>query len=64
MSETAIISVVLVVYLILLFGIAVWSRSEGGTLEGYYLAGRRLPFWVAGFSANATGESSKRRPAR
>ncbi len=58
MSETAIISVVLVVYLILLFGIALWSRSAGGSLEGYYLAGRRLPFWVAGFSANATGESS------
>jgi sodium/proline symporter len=58
MSETAIISVVLVVYLILLFGIAVWSRSAGGTLEGYYLGGRQLPFWVAGFSANATGESS------
>lgn len=58
MSETAIISVVLVVYLTLLFGIAVWSRSAGGSLEGYYLAGRRLPFWVAGFSANATGESS------
>ena len=58
MTETAIISVVLVVYLILLFGIALWSRSAGGSLEGYYLAGRRLPFWVAGFSANATGESS------
>ncbi|MFQ6005600.1 MAG: sodium/proline symporter [Woeseia sp.] len=58
MSESAIIAVVLVVYLILLFGIAIWSRSAGTTLEGYYLAGRRLPFWVAGFSANATGESS------
>lgn len=58
MSETAVISAVLVVYLILLFGIAIWSRSAGGSLEGYYLAGRRLPFWVAGFSANATGESS------
>lgn len=58
MSETATVSAVLVVYLMLLFGIAVWSRSAGGSLEGYYLAGRRLPYWVAGFSTNATGESS------
>ncbi|MFQ5548914.1 MAG: sodium/proline symporter [Woeseia sp.] len=58
MSESAIIAVVLVIYLMLLVGIAIWSRSAAGTLEGYYLADRRLPFWVAGFSANATGESS------
>ena len=58
MSETVIVSAVLGVYLIMLFGIAIWSRSAGGSLEGYYLGGRRLPFWVAGFSANATGESS------
>ena len=58
MSETAIISAVLIVYLVLLFGIAMWSRAEGASMEGYYLAGRKLPFWVAGFSANATGESS------
>ena len=58
MSEAAIVSAVLVVYLLVLFGIAMWSRSAAGTLEGYYLAGRRLPFWVAAFSANATGESS------
>jgi Na+/proline symporter len=58
MSETAVIIAVLVVYLVLLFGIAIWSRSAAGSLEGYYLGGRQLPFWVAGFSANATGESS------
>ena len=44
MSETAIISAVLVVYLVLLFGIAIWSRSAAGSLEGYYLGGRQLPF--------------------
>jgi len=58
MSETAVITAVLVVYLVLLFGIAIWSRSAAGSLEGYYLGGRQLPYWVAGFSANATGESS------
>ena len=58
MSETAIISTVLVVYLAILFGIAIWSRSSASSIEGYYLADRRLPFWVAAFSANATGESS------
>ncbi|MBT8078456.1 MAG: sodium/proline symporter [Gammaproteobacteria bacterium] len=58
MSETFIISSILAVYLAILFAIAIWSRSAAGTLEGYYLAGRKLPFWVAAFSANATGESS------
>ena len=26
-------------------------------MEGYFLAGKRLPFWVVAFSTNATGES-------
>lgn len=58
MTESAIILGVLAVYLVILFGIAIWSRSATHSLEGYYLGGRRLPYWVAGFSANATGESS------
>lgn len=58
MSESSIVVAVLVVYLAILFGIAIWSRAATRSLEGYYLGGRRLPYWVAGFSANATGESS------
>jgi sodium/proline symporter len=48
---------VLVVYLIVLAGLAFWSRRETHTLSGYYLAGKKLPFWVVAFSTNATGES-------
>ncbi len=48
---------VAVAYLGLLAAFAIWSRRETNTLEGYYLAGRKLPFWVVAFSTNATGES-------
>ena len=27
------------------------------SLSGFYLAGKKLPFWVVAFSTNATGES-------
>ncbi len=49
--------VVLIVYLGVLAALAIWSRKETHTLEGYYLAGKKLPFWVVAFSTNATGES-------
>lgn len=45
------------VYLIVLSGLAIWSRRETKTLGGYYLANRNLPAWVVAFSTNATGES-------
>ena len=48
---------VLLAYLLVLIALAVWSRSETHSLEGYFLAGKKLPFWVVAFSANATGES-------
>jgi sodium/proline symporter len=48
---------VLLGYLLILVGLAVWSRSETHSLSGYFLAGKKLPFWVVAFSANATGES-------
>ncbi|MEL7186874.1 MAG: sodium/proline symporter [Pseudomonadota bacterium] len=48
---------VLLVYLGILAGLAIWSRRETHTLSGYYLAGKKLPFWVVAFSTNATGES-------
>ena len=51
------IVVVLIVYLGLLAAFAIWSRRETGTLSGFYLAGKKLPFWVVAFSTNATGES-------
>jgi sodium/proline symporter len=48
---------VVLVYLALLAAFAIWSRSETNTLAGYYLGGRKLPYWVVAFSTNATGES-------
>ena len=48
---------VLVVYLGILFALAIWSRRETHTLSGFYLAGKKLPYWVVAFSTNATGES-------
>jgi sodium/proline symporter len=49
--------VVLVVYLILLAILAAWSARETGSLSGFYIAGKKLPYWVVAFSTNATGES-------
>ncbi len=48
---------VLVVYLVVLAALAIWSRRETHSLSGYFLAGKKLPYWVVAFSANATGES-------
>ncbi len=48
---------VLAGYLVVLVALAIWSRTETHTLSGYFLAGKKLPFWVVAFSANATGES-------
>ncbi len=48
---------VLAVYLLVLMAVAIWSRTETHTLSGYFLAGKKLPFWVVALSANATGES-------
>jgi len=44
-------------YLALLAGIAVFSYRESQSLKGYFLAGKKLPYWVVAFSTNATGES-------
>jgi sodium/proline symporter len=57
MSELEIIIAVFVSYLFLLFGVAIWSSKETTDLEGYFIAGKKLPFWVVAFSTNATGES-------
>ncbi|MGB5580018.1 MAG: hypothetical protein WBM68_05605, partial [Woeseia sp.] len=48
---------VLLAYLAVLAAVAVWSRRETRTLSGFFLAGKKLPFWVIAFSMNATGES-------
>ncbi len=48
---------VLLAYLAVLAALAIWSRRETHSLSGFFLAGKKLPFWVVAFSMNATGES-------
>jgi len=51
------VSTVFLIYLVVLFALAFWSRTEARTLEGFFIAGKKLPPWVVAFSTNATGES-------
>ena len=48
---------VFLVYLLVLAGLALWSRQDSRTMSGYFIAGKNLPPWVVAFSTNATGES-------
>jgi SSS family transporter len=48
---------VFIVYLVVLAGLAWWSRRESQSMSGYFIAGKSLPPWVVAFSTNATGES-------
>jgi sodium/proline symporter len=48
---------VLVAYLAILIGLGIWSRTETRSLAGFFIAGKKLPYWVVAFSTNATGES-------
>ena len=52
-----IITIVFLIYLLVLAGLALWSRDEAHTMSGYFIAGKKLPPWVVAFSTNATGES-------
>jgi sodium/proline symporter len=49
---------VLLCYFGLMLAIGVWARRGQDSGSGYFLAGRKLPYWVAAFSMNATGESA------
>ena len=53
----SVITVVFGLYLVVLVGLALWSRGETHTVSGYFIAGKKLPPWVVAFSTNATGES-------
>ncbi len=49
---------VLFFYFAVLFGIGIWARGSVRNLADYYVGGKRLGYWVAAFSARATGESA------
>jgi sodium/proline symporter len=57
-ESQSVILAVLGAYFALMLGIGVWARRSHDSAAGYFLAGRRLPYWVAAFSMNATGESA------
>ena len=47
----------LAAYLLVLLGLGLWAKTSAAELDGYFVAGKRLPSWVVAFSSNATGES-------
>jgi len=57
-AGNAAILAVLGAYFGLMLAIGVWARRSHDSAAGYFLAGRKLPYWVAAFSMNATGESA------
>ncbi len=57
MTELQIIIAVFLAYLALLAGLALWSKKAAINPAGYFIADKKLPYWVVAFSANATGES-------
>ena len=44
--DTSIIWVVFACFLAVLIVITLWSRRESNSMQGYYLAGKQLPWWV------------------
>ena len=58
MNGESIILVVVVVYLLAMMAIGIAAKPPTASKKEYYIAGRRLPYWVAAFSMNATGESA------
>ena len=58
MSEGTLILTVVIAYLSAMVIIGVAARPRAASKKEYYIAGRRLPYWVAAFSMNATGESA------
>ncbi|MEO0399566.1 MAG: sodium/proline symporter [Pseudomonadota bacterium] len=57
-AEPVIIAIVVVGYLALMVLIGLAARPREASKKEYYIAGRRLPYWVVAFSMNATGESA------
>lgn len=58
MAFTTLDLAVLGVYLASVLGLGIWvARRAGGSEAGFFLAGRRLPWWLAGTSLIATSLS-------
>ena len=47
--------IIIAIYGIITFGLGVWyTRRAGQSMEEYFVAGRSLPWWIAGVSLAAT----------
>ena len=57
MASTTVLAVV-GMYLLTLLGIGIWGGRGSSDMEGYFVAGKKLPSWVIAFSSNSTGESA------
>ena len=57
MSEIDVIVGIFCFYLLIITALAIWSSKGSSDTAGFFIAGKKLPFWVVAFSANATGES-------
>jgi len=55
---SATVIAIVVAYFLVLLAIGWWSRKASMDVEGYYVAGKKLPSWVIAFSSNTTGESA------
>ncbi|WDI30077.1 sodium/proline symporter [Hyphococcus flavus] len=58
MNGGAIILTVVISYLAAMLIVGIAARPRTSSKKEYYIAGRRLPYWVIAFSMNATGESA------
>lgn len=55
---------IVALYCICMLGIGIYfARRAGKSMESYYIAGRKLPWWVLGFSAAATYSGAGAAPA-
>ena len=55
---------IVALYCIGMLGIGIYfARRAGKSMESYYIAGRKLPWWVLGFSAAATYSGAGAAPA-
>ena len=57
MTATPLVLVPLALYMLVLIGLGLLGRKKSQSLDGFFVAGKKLPSWVIAFSANATGES-------
>ena len=58
MTADVTILIVVIAYLAAMMIVGLLARGRDPSKKDYYLAGRRLPYWVIAFSMNATGESA------